>query len=101
MFAGHGKGERNYTAKPDKPLKGVRPVVKGGKVVGWTVPSPDDKRIPKSLDWGKANGLNANDPKWIAAGMLVGAGATAAADALVGLEGWELLVGAGALVFWL
>ena len=99
VFAAHGKGERNYTAKPDKPLKGVRPVVQGGKVVGWTVPSPDGKRIPKSLDWGKANGLNANDPKWLAIGMLAGAGATAAADALVGLGGWELLVGAGALAF--
>jgi hypothetical protein len=39
VFAGHGKGERNYTARPDKPLKGVRPVVKGGKLLGWTVPS--------------------------------------------------------------
>ncbi len=92
MFA-QGKGERNYTAKPDKPLKGVRPVVKGGKVVGWTVSSPDGKRTQKSLDWGRANGLNETDPKWVAMGVALGA----AAGVATSLEWWELLGAAAAL----
>lgn len=46
---------------------------KDGNVIGYTVPSPDGKRIPKGLDWGKANGLNPADFKKVAVGVgLVG-----------------------------
>ena len=54
-----GKGERGQTSKPDNPAKGARPVRdKDGKIVGWSIPSPDGKRIPKTIDWGRANGLD-------------------------------------------
>jgi len=58
---GRGKGERRWTAKPSKAAKGAQPVRdKNGKIVGWSIPSPDGKRTPKTLAWGLANGL---DPK--------------------------------------
>jgi hypothetical protein len=31
---------------------------KDGKIVGWSIPSPDGKRIPKTLEWGRLNGLD-------------------------------------------
>ena len=75
MFA-QGTGERGQTSKPNNPTKGVRPVVKNGKVVGWTIPdNQTGKRIPKSLDWGRSNGLNNLDPKWVAMGTATGVGA--------------------------
>lgn len=93
MFA-QGKGERSWTAKPDKPTKGVKPIRdKNGKIVGWQVPSPDGKGTRKPLEWGAANGLNPNDPKWALMGAAGAAGAAAAADAW-----WEILLG-GALAF--
>jgi RHS repeat-associated protein len=56
---GGGKGERNWEGKPPKGYKGARPIRDGGgKIVGWSIPSPDGKRIKKSLDWGKVNGLD-------------------------------------------
>ena len=58
---GRGKGERRWTSKPSKAAKGAQPVRdKNGKIVGWSIPSPDGKRTPKTLAWGLANGL---DPK--------------------------------------
>jgi hypothetical protein len=59
------------------PEKGARPVKdKKGKITGWTIPgkgADKGKQIPKSLDWGKANGLDPTDPKW----AMMGAGAAA------------------------
>jgi hypothetical protein len=102
MFA-QGKGERGQTSKPDKPTKGVKPVRgAGGKIVGWLIPSQDGKGTRKPLEWGRANGLNENDPKWaMVAGVAAGAaaGAAAAAEgAATGLTWWEILMG-GALAF--
>jgi RHS repeat-associated protein len=65
VYAAQGKGERGQTSKPDKPTKGARPVRdKDGKITGWTIPSPDGKRTPKTLDWGRANGLDPTDKQW-------------------------------------
>jgi hypothetical protein len=61
MFAqGSGqKGERGQTSKPDVPAKGARPVFgRDGKQTGWSLPSQDGKRTPKTLEWGRANGLS-------------------------------------------
>jgi RHS repeat-associated protein len=60
------RGERNQQGKNPNPTKGVRPVRdKSGKIIGWTVPdNQTGNRIPKTLDWGKQNGLNPDDPKW-------------------------------------
>jgi RHS repeat-associated protein len=58
----HGKGEQGQTSKPDKPTKGVQPVKdQNGKVIGYSIPSQDGKRTPKTLEWGRANGLNPKD----------------------------------------
>ena len=86
MFA-QGTGERGQTSKPDNPTKGARPVVKNGKVVGWTVPNNQTgKRIPKSLGWGRSNGLNDLDPKWVAMGAGAGLGAMTIWEILEGLN---------------
>jgi len=54
-----GQGERKTTSKPEKPLKGVKPIRDAnGNVVGWTVPTADGKGKDKSLEWGKQNGLD-------------------------------------------
>jgi RHS repeat-associated protein len=83
----HGKGERNRTSKPtDKPIKGAKPVKdKNGKIIGWQIPSDDGKGKNKSLEWGKQNGLDADDPKWAKMGA-VAAGAGAAATIWAVLE---------------
>jgi hypothetical protein len=97
MFAaaqgGGGKGERGQTAKPDKPLKGVKPIRgAGGKIVGWLIPSQDGKGTKKPLEWGRAHGLNENDAKWAMVG------AAAAGTALTWAEIMEMMA-AGALAF--
>ena len=55
------------------PTKGVQPVRdNNGRVIGWTIPgkgTEKGKRIRKDLDWGKANGLDPTDPKWVAVGI--------------------------------
>jgi hypothetical protein len=54
-------GEEGQTSKPDKPIKGAQPVRdKDGKIVGWSIPSADGKRTPKSLEWGRGNNLDPN-----------------------------------------
>jgi hypothetical protein len=72
---GKNKGERNQTAKPDNATKGVKPIRdKEGKITGWLVPSQDGKGKQKTLDWGKANGLDPNNFKKVAVGVgIVGA----------------------------
>ncbi len=56
---GQGKGERGQTSKPDNPPKGAKPIRdKAGNIIGWLVPSQDGKGTKKTLDWGKANGLD-------------------------------------------
>jgi RHS repeat-associated protein len=59
---------KNIEHNNPNPTKGARPVKdKNGKITGWTIPgkgADSGKRIPKSFDWGKANGLNPNDAKW-------------------------------------
>src|SRR5260370_4149175 len=77
---GQGKGEKGQTSKPDKPTKGVQPVRdKDGKIVGWSIPSPDGKRTPKTLDWGRANGLDPNKFQTAAkVGIIGGLGAATA-----------------------
>lgn len=65
VYAAQGKGERGQTSKPDKPAKGARPVRDNdGKITGWTIPSQDGKRTPKTLDCGRANGLDPADRQW-------------------------------------
>jgi len=79
------------------PAKGARPVKdKKGKITGWTIPgkgADKGKQIPKSLDWGKANGLDPTDPKW----AMVGAGAAGAAAGITLTDILE--VGGAALAF--
>jgi RHS repeat-associated protein len=97
MFSQAGRtGERGQTSTPDKPTKGAKPIKANGKIVGWLIPSQDGKGKPKTLEWGRANGLNENDPKW----AMVGVTLAEAQAAMVGSEGamtlWEVL---GALAF--
>ena len=67
---GKDKGERRWTSKPDKPIKGAKPIRdKTGKITGWLIPSPDGKGVKKTLEWGKANGLNPADFKKVAVGV--------------------------------
>jgi hypothetical protein len=81
------------------PPKGARPRKdKKGKIIGWAIPgkgADKGKLIDKSLDWGKANGLDPTDGKWA-----MGA-ATAAAAGAGALSVTEILEGvaAGALAF--
>jgi RHS repeat-associated protein len=81
------------------PGKGAQPVRgKDGKITGWTLPGKGNKtgqRVPKTLQWGRENGLNPDDPRWTK--MAVGVGAAAAG----GLTVMQILEygAAGALVF--
>jgi RHS repeat-associated protein len=95
----HGKGEKGRTSKPDKPVKGVQPVRdKNGKIVGWSIPSPDGKRTPKSLEWGRANGLDPNNFKTAANVGTVGLLGAAAAYIISTAPEWGPVV-AGAAAF--
>lgn len=62
---------------------------KMGKLRVGLFQAPDGKRIPKSLDWGRANGLNENDPKWIALGHGI-----RGCRRSFGVIGWNRVVGA-------
>jgi hypothetical protein len=81
------------------PTKGAQPVRgKDGKITGWTLPGKGNKsgqRVPKTLQWGRENGLNPDDPRWTK--MAVGVGAAAAG----GLTVMQILEygAAGALAF--
>jgi hypothetical protein len=91
----HGKGERGQTSKPDQPVKGAQPVRdKNGKIVGWSIPSPDGKRTPKSLDWGKANGLDPNKFQTAAKVGVIGAAAAAGAYIISTAPEWGPVLGA-------
>src|SRR5438093_341195 len=69
------RGTRGQTSKPEKPTKGVKPIRdKDGKITGWIVPTPDGKGKAKTLEWGKANGLDPANFKMDAnTGLLGGA----------------------------
>jgi RHS repeat-associated protein len=62
---GRGQGERGLTGTPENPTKGAKPVRdKDGNVIGWKIRNPTTgKDVPKTLEWGKQNGLDpANFP---------------------------------------
>ena len=86
---GQGKGERGQTSKPDNPTKGAQPVRdKNGKIVGWSIPSPDGKRTPKGLDWGRANGLDPSKFQTAAKIGVIGAIGAAGAYAISTAPEW-------------
>jgi len=69
--------------------KGVKPRKdKNGKIIGWSVPDKGPnkgKRKDKSLEWGKGEGLNPDDPQWNKVGV------AAAEGAVGGLTIWTML----------
>jgi RHS repeat-associated protein len=91
---GQGKGERGQTSKPDNPTKGAKPIRdKDGKITGWKLPTPDGKGKDKSLDWGRANGLDPSTFQTAAKVGVIGAVGAAGAYAISTFPewGWGLL----------
>lgn len=76
-------------SQSDNPTKGAQPVRdKNGKIVGWSIPSPDGKRTPKGLDWGRANGLDPNKFQTAAKIGVIGAIGAAGAYAISTAPEW-------------
>jgi hypothetical protein len=78
-----GKGERGQAAKPEgtpSPVKGAQPIRdKNGKITGWSLPTPDGKRVKKGLDWGRQNGLDPAKFRAATQGAIAGAAVGSAA----------------------
>jgi hypothetical protein len=57
------RGERGWQGNNPDPTKGVKPIRdSNGNIIGWNVRNPQTgKSTPKSLEWGRQNGLDPND----------------------------------------
>jgi hypothetical protein len=57
------RGERGWQGNNPDPTKGVKPIRDAnGNITGWSVRNPQTgKSTPKSLEWGRQNGLDPND----------------------------------------